>query len=282
MLAKAPYSSLGGASFEYQPSGNAERIVRNPIREMLGVDKSPKSHDFSYVHFAFFAVTSSLYNCAEVESFCLVGLARWLGTVIRIGTGYYDESVCRSARWCYSYSNLATTLSAFLGIPETMIRRIVCLLLVPALFANQAAVCCAHAHNDSETCDFSARAHLHLSDHSHEHHSGQHHSHGHHHGSDTDATEHSSARPSNDLNSNLDFNTSPVDHDGDVVFIGEQTTIQNLSGKITVEKSSNAFVCNLDRVRQVTSPGHRVRTFRAGSFLPYSCATYLQVCTLLV
>jgi len=63
-------------------AGNAERIVRNPIREMLGVDKSPKSHDFSYVHFAFFAVTSSLYNCAEVESFCLVGLARWLGTVI--------------------------------------------------------------------------------------------------------------------------------------------------------------------------------------------------------
>lgn len=61
-----------------------------------------------------------------------------------------------------------------------MIHRVLCLLLVPALLANQAALCCAHTHEGHAD----AAPHVHLPWNSHGSHGHSHsHGHDHHHGS---------------------------------------------------------------------------------------------------
>jgi len=163
-----------------------------------------------------------------------------------------------------------------------MLRRIVCLLLVPALLASQTEMCFAHVHIGSEAEDHAARPHVHLSNHSHGHHSHAHRSH--HHDDHRGECEHSVELQSLDANSKLTFGTScPTDHDSDAVYFGEQDTILHHFGKITFERSSDrSSDCSLVFVPRMAKPGFRGQLRQAGPFLPYACAIFLQTRCLLI
>lgn len=158
-----------------------------------------------------------------------------------------------------------------------MIRRIVFLLLVPALLANQAAMCCAHTHHGSEINDHSSRAHFHVSGETHRADSNDH--------QHADGVEHEhSDRPASDgTESNLDFESSySVGHDNDAIFFGEQDIIRIQSNRLAFDGLVTASLYFVAETMLVKTRNYRSQTTRAGPFLPYRCAIYLQTCCLLI
>jgi hypothetical protein len=159
-----------------------------------------------------------------------------------------------------------------------MIRRIVRLMLVPALLANQAVLCCAHTHPGSESSDHSARAHVHQSGHSHD--SGHHH-----HGDSGDHHHHNSDQPENS-NPVVGLETGdPAGHDHDAVYIGEQVDLNLPASRISIEESTFAADWLVVENRPVIQLRHRCQQTRAGPLGLHSvdqCAIFLQTCRLLI
>lgn len=157
-----------------------------------------------------------------------------------------------------------------------MFRRIVCLLLVPVLLANQAAMCCAHTHQYGETDDHPTRAHVHLSGGSHGPHSD-----GHRHGA-TCEHRHSDYQPVECSDDNLDFNAElPIDHDSDALFFGRNISLPIPPNRITVDVPT-FFPVYLDaELLPLSSTEKRSQVTRAGPF-SYHCAIFVQTCRLLL
>ncbi len=156
-----------------------------------------------------------------------------------------------------------------------MIRRIVCLMLVPALLANQAAMCCAHAHHGGEPDDHSARSHVHLSGEGHD-------SHSHHHGEPVEH-EHSDKLPVNDSESGLDFEANlPVDHDSDALYFGEHDNFQISLNQLNVDVQSVATLFSDVAIPRIANSERPAHVTRAGPFTPYYCAIFLQTRRLLL
>lgn len=151
-----------------------------------------------------------------------------------------------------------------------MIRRIACLMLIPALLANQAAIGSAHVHATASS-DQSARAHVHLAGH---HHDENHHHHG-------DSSEPWPAElPVDDTNSSLD---SPLEHDRDAVYVGDQDDLQFKTCRLTLAKQVICFaICSLGEAPETARQGYRHRLIRSDHLGRYSCAIYLQTCCLLI
>ncbi len=144
-----------------------------------------------------------------------------------------------------------------------MIRQIVCLILVPALLANQAVFCCAHTHAGSEPTDHSPRAHAHQTDHAHDS--------SHHHGDSAPIT-------------GLETG-DPAGHDHDAIYIGEQVDLHLPASRISVEESTVAAHGLVVENPPVIQLRHRYQVTRAGPLGLYStdrCALYLQTCRLLI
>jgi hypothetical protein len=146
-----------------------------------------------------------------------------------------------------------------------MTSRILRLMLVFALFANQAAICGAHSHHDSEPSDHSARSHAHMSGHSHD---GDHH----------DSSEHQHSddlQPSDDSESGLD-SSLPGDHDSDALFFGEQDYFQTQSNRLIAKDLSFVAILFVAQQPLVSKPACQSQRTRAGPFSTYRCAVYLQ------
>ncbi len=158
-----------------------------------------------------------------------------------------------------------------------MIRRIVCLFLVPALFANQAAICFAHQHRGLETDDHAARTHVHLFGHCHQTDAGDHH-----HG-DPCGHRHSNEQGPSDDESDSGFDPScPPDHDTNAIFFGEQDLPQTHPNRLTFEVSTYFVICFVAEMPRTKSTIEWSSVSRAGPFLPYHCAIYLQTRCLLI
>lgn len=154
-----------------------------------------------------------------------------------------------------------------------MIRRIVCLLLVPAMLANQAAMCCAHQHHDSEVDSHSTRTHFHVS--------GQG-THNHHHG-DSSEHEHSGESAPDRTESSLGFDLGcPLDHDGDAIFIGEQCSLHSLASRMAFKDVAFISICFASEPPRAETRGYRSHRCGAAPFLQRQCALYLQTGRLLI
>ena len=160
-----------------------------------------------------------------------------------------------------------------------MIRRIVCLLLVPALLANQAAMCCAHHHHGLESDDHPARNHVHLFGHYHQT-DGDEHQHFH---DETCDHRHSGEQNPNEDASDSDFDAScPADHDSDAIFFGEQDSLQVQTNRLTFGVSIYSVFSVVAELPRAVIADRWSRGSRAGPFLPYHCAIYLQTRSLLI
>ena len=159
-----------------------------------------------------------------------------------------------------------------------MIRRIVCLMLVPALLANQAVLCCAHTHAGSESSDHSPRAHFHQSGHSHES--------GHHHHDDSGDHQYGDSDQSENSTPNAGLETGdPAGHDHNVIYIGDQVDLRLPLGRISIEESTVVAQWLAVENLPVIQPRHRRQVTRAGPLGLYSadqCAIFLQTCRLLI
>lgn len=159
-----------------------------------------------------------------------------------------------------------------------MIRRIVCLMLVPALLANQAVLRCAHTHTGLESSDHSARAHIHQSGHSHD--SGHHH-----HGDSGDHQHDDSDQPENSTPITGLETGAPVGHDHDAIYIGEQVDLHLPASRIAIEESTVAPQWLVIEDPPVIQVRHLCQLTRAGPLGLYSadqCALFLQTCRLLI
>ena len=158
-----------------------------------------------------------------------------------------------------------------------MCRRIVCLMLVPALLANLAASCCAHSHQGIETADHSARAHVHFSGESHAHDS-----HSHHHG-DSSEHQHSDTLPAGQSETDSCFVASiPGQHDSDAIYFGTQDDFQNSTSRITIDGPTAVSIIFDVAVPPEVSPERQTQLTRAGPFASLHCAIYLQTRRLLL
>ena len=168
-----------------------------------------------------------------------------------------------------------------------MFRRILCLILVPALLANQAVMCCAHTHTGSEQSDHSTRAHIHQSGHSHD--SGHHHHHG-------DPDDHQHGESSQPQNSNEVLEQSapisgletgiPIGHDDDAIYLSDQVDLLVPVSRHSIDEPTVAAAQWLAiDVSTTLRPRHRCQATRAGPlglFSPDQCSIYLQTCCLLI
>ena len=158
-----------------------------------------------------------------------------------------------------------------------MFRRIVCLMLVPAVLANLAASCCAHAHQGIETADHSARVHIHLVGEPHSHDS-----HSHHHGDSRDH-KHSDVLPAGQSAIDFCFDSSiPAQHDTDAVYFGSQDDLQITSSRITIDGPAAVSIIFDVAVPPVVLPERQAQLTRAGPFASHRCAIYLQTRRLLL
>jgi len=188
-------------------------------------------------------------------------------------------STCRLHFACYSR---LCHIFPHREYPKSMIRRIVCLLLVPTLLANQVAMCCAHTHYDSDDNDHSSRTHFHFFGHTHKADTSDHHDHHHHHGDhhhgDCDEHGHCDEPAPAESESNLEFDSNyPVDHDHDAVFFGEQDAVQIQSNRLTFEGLTFTSICLVAELLRDETQSYRTQVARAGPFSPYYCAIYLQI-----
>lgn len=166
-----------------------------------------------------------------------------------------------------------------------MIRRIVCLMLVPALLANQAVLCCAHTHAGSDSSDHSARAHVHQSETSHDlsHNHGDSDDHQH---DESDQTENSNEIPAEQSTPITGVETGdPTGNDHDAIYIGEQVDLHLPASRVSIEESTVAAQWLVIENPPVIQLSHRCQLTRAGPLGLYSadqCAIFLQTCCLLI
>jgi hypothetical protein len=150
-------------------------------------------------------------------------------------------------------------------------------MLVPALLANQAAMCYAHTHHGSEPAGHSQRAHVHLSGQAHASHS-----HSHHHG-DSGEHEHSDDLPIEGTATHLGFDANfPADHDSDALFFGEHDNLRLPSNRIRIEGPAFASMLVNPAVPRLASSDPRPQISRAGPLTPFGCAIFLQTRRLLL
>jgi hypothetical protein len=155
-----------------------------------------------------------------------------------------------------------------------MNHRFLRLMLVFALLANQAAICGAHSHHDSEPSDHSARSHVHMSGHSHDGDSHDPH----------DSSEHQHSgdqQPSGDSESSLDTSL-PGDHDSDAIFFGDQDNFQNQSNRLIAKDLGSVAILFVAKQPLVSKPAYQSQRTRAGPFCACRCAIYLQTSRLLI
>ncbi|MFT5300164.1 MAG: hypothetical protein ACI87E_001713 [Mariniblastus sp.] len=155
-----------------------------------------------------------------------------------------------------------------------MTNRILRLMLVFALLANQATICAAHSHHDSEPSDHSARSHVHLSGHSHDGGSHAHHDSGEHQHPDE-------PQPSDDSESGLD-SSNLGDHDSDAFYFGDQDNIHNQSNRLIAKDLNSIAVLFIAQQSLVLPPAIPSQRTRAGPFLASRLAIYLQTSRLLL
>jgi hypothetical protein len=188
-----------------------------------------------------------------------------------------------------------------------MIRRIISLILIPALLANQTMVCCAHTHPGLEPDDHPTRAHVHLFGHEHHHRhspdhhhgdSGEHH-HGdcgeHHHG-DCGDHDHGNSDPSKDSDS-LKLIDSPTiqafesgvaaTHDQNTIYLGEQVDLQLTVCRISLVKQATSIaswpvVENLAGIAIAILQPRARQAGHLGLFSTARCAIFLQTSRLLI
>jgi hypothetical protein len=180
-------------------------------------------------------------------------------------------------------------------IKNSMIRRIISLILIPALLANQTMLCCAHTHPGLEPDDHPARAHVHWF--GHEHHHG--HSHDHHHG-DSGEHHHGDSDPTKDSDS-LKLIDAPTiqafesgaaaTHDQNTIYLGEQVDLRLTVCRISLVKLATAVaswpvVENLADIPSglsfaILQPRAR-RAGPLGMFSTAHCAIFLQTSRLLI
>ena len=160
-----------------------------------------------------------------------------------------------------------------------MIRRIVCLMLVPALLANQAVLCCAHTHSGSEPSDHSTtRAHVHQSGHSHDS--------GHYHHGDSGDHQHDDSNQSENSTPIAEWETgNPNGHNDDAIYLSDQVDLHLPMGQISIEESIVAAQWLIVENPPTLKPSRKSQVTRAGPLGLYSidqCAIFLQTCRLLI
>lgn len=182
-----------------------------------------------------------------------------------------------------------------------MMRRILCLILVPVLFANQLVVCCAHVHGAQQGHAGSGEAtpHVHLPWSSHHHHHGCHHNHAHgeHHHGHLDTSSHSHGHSSPDRHSHFHpedesakdseppvpkFELSPscceIEHHDAVVHC-QQSSLLNSSSRLVLVESmqiANAVFSEPFSLKNSSRPmGWPIAKTSRGS-ARLDCALYLQ------
>lgn len=152
-----------------------------------------------------------------------------------------------------------------------MFRRVVCLLLVPALFINQAAVlCCAHSHHESMAEGHSARTHVHIS--------GQSHKMGSHDHVHSDRNEHVHVKTSSD-DSELDLDGVlrwPLEHDSDAVFMSEPENVHLRTSRITFAVHLFVLAYELANFKRADAQDFQCQ-LSGVPYLRYDCAIYLQI-----
>jgi hypothetical protein len=157
-----------------------------------------------------------------------------------------------------------------------MIRRIISLLLIPALLANQAVMCCAHTHHTGESGQHTTRTHLHLFGGGHGSHSDDHH-----HGPNGEHR-HSDELPLEGSESTLGFGSElPVDHDNDAVFIGKNSNLCAPSNRIILEGPDFVSVFLDRKIHRPADSEHQSQISRAGPFACH-CTIFLQTRRLLL
>ncbi len=156
-----------------------------------------------------------------------------------------------------------------------MFRRILSLILVPVLLANQAVLCCAHSHVDSVNGGQSQRAHIHHSGHSHD----SSHNHG-----DSGDHQHDDSSQSEYPIAELETG-DPFEHDHDAIYIGEQVELHLPASRVSIEESTVAGKLRFAEVPNVVHQGHCCQAILAGPLGLYStshCAIFLQTRCLLI
>ncbi len=158
-----------------------------------------------------------------------------------------------------------------------MFRRILCLILVPALLANQAVLCCAHTHSGSDSSEHSPRAHVHYSGHSH--------TSSHSHGDSGDHQHHDSDQPENSAPIAGLETGNPAGHDHDAIYIAAQVDLHLPASRVSIEESTVAAQWLVVENPPVIQLGHRCQVTRAGPpglFSTDQCAIFLQTSRLLI
>lgn len=161
----------------------------------------------------------------------------------------------------------------------SIVRRVISLLLVPALLANQAAMCLSHAHHDPSNDGHATRSHIHFSHVSHEHHG-----HGHDHDEDFGSNDDSGTPESDGWYAELKFDACvPASHDDDAFYVVDQTSIRNPFRVVVLEGSLDSFFDQSFECLPPVDKSFCCRDLRVvGPFLRYSCAIYLQTHSLLI
>ncbi len=150
-----------------------------------------------------------------------------------------------------------------------MIRRIICLLLLPALLLNQAAMCCAHSHEGQTN----SAPHIHLSGTSHDGHSHVQ-SHGHYH----DASSTSAATEIHGSQHQVS-ESSQLDHHHDAVFFCKHGSFLSQTSRLnSVIVSAELTLATLNfGLGQMVCADYQSRASNIGFQAPYPCAIFLQL-----
>ena len=145
-----------------------------------------------------------------------------------------------------------------------MVRRIVCSLLIPAILANLAAMCCAHSHHGMPIGEHSARTHIHFFGHSHDHshsgHSCEHHHHGP--GPERDPAEF----PNSTADSGLHI--LPI-HDHDAIYFGCQDELRIPPVRIVLLSPSVSVTFPV--VCRIPGPVRRIRVMAHSFYRSLVC-----------
>ena len=171
----------------------------------------------------------------------------------------------------------ASCFSVFFGGSVSLVRRVISLLLVPALLANQAAMCLSHVHLDPANDGHATRSHVHFSHGSHEHH-------GHDHGEEIGSNDDSGKPESDGWFAELKFSACvPASHDADALYVVDQTTMRNSFRVVVLEGSLDSFFVQSFECLPPADKSFYCRDLRiAGPYSPRPCAIYLQTHSLLI
>lgn len=154
-----------------------------------------------------------------------------------------------------------------------MIRRIVHLLLVTVLLANQSIACCAHSHE----CESGSTPHIHLSweaegSHSHGHHHGHSHSH------DASHSHHAPTKDNgdqSDTDSNLKQDSLADQHEDGLIYCTDSNYLTQSKSDCSTNFCQLALSC--DSVPFVSSTTDRPKHARSeDARARYRCGIFLQ------